>query len=677
METKKLIALKRITKELKELAECPLEGIGITTLDNDPMKFLFNMELMMGPYQGYKVQLKMNLSEEYPVQPPKILLYPNQEINSLYHQHIYGTKQGFKQFCFDPINNNLALNGSKKYMGWKPSYTISAILLQVQNFLSDPDLPEGKLPSKEKIACLIKAMDTYKKTFYIQDENGKREIMHTWKDPYPKMHYKNQIKQKEDKKMQTIRENLTCSFLRESYLENNQLQLGYPIVKVKYEKEKEKISLFPVPELLCYEAYQIMDQSKAMMMINENYQSTEKLQEQNNEYLIRWLPIYINETHFGKSQEKMMECIKAIKGEKEFKPEQAFEILTMILKRVVMGMFKGKNNLSADFMMCYYQYLFLFKEICKKFQEKYESYLHYKKVLLKVKDYDTTEMMIPSISEFLFLSFMGKGSMAPDEIKKIKDTLILEYLSRQISWVFHGPQNEKIKEKIISEMWIDDEIFFERFQKDRNFEMKYHKRFNENLHKWNLYKNVINIITNDYDYLYQYYNDKLSARLMAEEKIKYNFKGLLNDCGKWGKSKLKTLILKSMHFKNYFDVDEDKLKEQLYQECKVDEIMRKNVNKAGELLRLAFKSQKGNQLLIITFLTLKKAEEKGLCEEQEKNLGIYTKMEEVMNEIKEKTKEVQSYKDLCECLDTELGKEKDELGIVTEAYQRAKTKGYM
>ncbi len=48
-----------------------------------------------------------------------------------------------------------------------------------------------------------------------------------------------------------------------------------------------------------------------------------------------------------------------------------------------------------------------------------------------------------------------------------------------------------------------------------------------------------------------------------------------------------------------------------------------------------------------------------------------------MNEIKEKTKEVQSYKDLCECLDTELGKEKDELGIVTEAYQRAKTKGYM
>ena len=47
METKKLIALKRITKELKELAECPLEGIGITTLDNDPMKFLVNMELMM------------------------------------------------------------------------------------------------------------------------------------------------------------------------------------------------------------------------------------------------------------------------------------------------------------------------------------------------------------------------------------------------------------------------------------------------------------------------------------------------------------------------------------------------------------------------------------------------------------------------------------------------------
>ena len=49
METKRNLALKRITNEIKELSECPLEGMGIASLDDDPMKFIVNMELMMGP----------------------------------------------------------------------------------------------------------------------------------------------------------------------------------------------------------------------------------------------------------------------------------------------------------------------------------------------------------------------------------------------------------------------------------------------------------------------------------------------------------------------------------------------------------------------------------------------------------------------------------------------------
>ena len=38
MQASKEIALKRITNDNEELGECPLEGIGMASKDNDPMK---------------------------------------------------------------------------------------------------------------------------------------------------------------------------------------------------------------------------------------------------------------------------------------------------------------------------------------------------------------------------------------------------------------------------------------------------------------------------------------------------------------------------------------------------------------------------------------------------------------------------------------------------------------
>ena len=76
MSTKKAIAIKRISNDIRELQKCPLEGIGMASIDNNPMEYVINMELMMGPYQGYKLQLKMTIPDEYPIKPPKILIYP-------------------------------------------------------------------------------------------------------------------------------------------------------------------------------------------------------------------------------------------------------------------------------------------------------------------------------------------------------------------------------------------------------------------------------------------------------------------------------------------------------------------------------------------------------------------------------------------------------------------------
>ena len=44
--SKKSIAIKRINKDMKEITNSPIEGIGIISLLNDPMQYIVNIKLM-------------------------------------------------------------------------------------------------------------------------------------------------------------------------------------------------------------------------------------------------------------------------------------------------------------------------------------------------------------------------------------------------------------------------------------------------------------------------------------------------------------------------------------------------------------------------------------------------------------------------------------------------------
>ena len=108
------LAIKRINNDLRELSNYPLEGIGIAPIGNDPMKYVVNIKLMMGLYEGYCIQLLLTFSDNYPIQPPKILIYPNQTIDGTYHHHIFDNRydyensfNNFKGFCFDFLENDL------------------------------------------------------------------------------------------------------------------------------------------------------------------------------------------------------------------------------------------------------------------------------------------------------------------------------------------------------------------------------------------------------------------------------------------------------------------------------------------------------------------------------------------------------------------------------------------
>ena len=164
--------------------------------------------------------------DNFPTKPPKILIYPNQHISGQYHHHIFDdysideNGKHFKKFCFDLLDNDF-MSTSEENTGWNPSYTISCLLLQVQNFLSD-HMPSYHLPNKTQIDQLMKSMDSYQRTFKIKDGKEEKTIVHTWKNPYPPIYSKksdkneekndenDENKKKEEQRIQIIKENLTC-----------------------------------------------------------------------------------------------------------------------------------------------------------------------------------------------------------------------------------------------------------------------------------------------------------------------------------------------------------------------------------------------------------------------------------------------------------------------------------
>jgi hypothetical protein len=248
-------------------------------------------------------------------------------------------------------------------------------------------------------------------------------------------------------------------------------------------------------------------------------------------------------------------------------------------------------------------------------------------------------------------------------------------------WIFHGPESElTMKSKLInSSLKITDEIYLDMFHTDPNLKMKYLDIFNKQLHKLGIYRDIINLISNDKDYLYNYYNDWKYAKRMAEDRITKSFKQLYNEVSEWTRNRIMEKIREKMKFSDFFEEDEKHLKCQIYESFKVNELLKKNQNtqETTEILEQAYKSQKGNQLLVITFYALKKLEEKGFIEELEKSYGIYMGVDDFVKQLKQKLNEINSYKKLHEWVGVELENEKTELIIVVEAYERAKRKIYI
>lgn len=286
----------------------------------------------------------------------------------------------------------------------------------------------------------------------------------------------------------------------------------------------------------------------------------------------------------------------------------------------------------------------------------------------------------------MLLFFSTKDTHTP-KMKKMWYCLFEEFLTREMYWLFHGTEYKtKMKNMILKNkkptLKDKDYSCLKYFDVDPDFKMRRLDVFNEDLDKYGLFEDVVNIIKSDKHFIEVNNEDgdyEDYAETDIEERMSKSFKKLYNQCSYDAKRKLNSLIMKNLHFSQYFDLPSNfEIFDSLYDNLRVDELLQdKNIKDMDKILEYAFKSQKGNALLIITFFAQKKTEEKGFLEELEKNYGIYLDVDNFIKEMNQKLKEIDNFKKMFEYIGSEFGSNMDDLKIIIEGYQRAKEKGYI
>ena len=110
----------------------------------------------------------------------------------------------------------------------------------------------------------------------------------------------------------------------------------------------------------------------------------------------------------------------------------------------------------------------------------------------------------------------------------------------------------------------------------------------------------------------------------------------------------------------------------LYLKKTIDELLNDE-----NFIKYVYRSQRGNNLLLITFFAQKKIEEKGFLNELEKNYGIYLEVDNFIKEMRQKLNEVQTYGQLFEYIGSEFGRNKTDQDLLKKAFEKAKLKGYI
>ena len=428
-------AIRRLVRDLNELAKEPCEGIAVAPIDDNIFHLHANLKIPAGPYRGLLVHFELLLAESYPVTSPKGRMAPGFPLTGVHHEHIYGTR-----LCTDYLSDfqsyfNAIDGGERKIAsGWSSGITLKSLMIVLKQFFSETDLPT---PPR----------DVVKKVFRLVKEYKCPNCDHSTPSPVPPLPSNQPIDrpavgdpaeqlnlQPEPKLKERARSLLVCSASKENFVDSPDLCFGYPINLRTDYRDRLWTTLFP--ELMSYEQYALQIQKKGIDKL-ENFNFV-KLRTANGYLFTHWLPVYINKEHYSSN----LQCVKntlsvlshGVKGtvQNEFSPCMVLRVLPALMNKMVVAMMEGSLHESESAIYAYCHYLRLLMALLDQY-EGLQAEIEHKIELFLADQCNRKKEVIPDIGEFLVLLSLSQKYAYSQKCVQIP--LLGEYFARQVLWL--------------------------------------------------------------------------------------------------------------------------------------------------------------------------------------------------------------------------------------------------
>jgi ubiquitin-protein ligase len=355
------LAIKRLMNDIKELQENPQTGIGFGPYSENPFEYVANIQIKEGPYKNIIVQFKMAFPQEYPIKPPTLSIFPDQ-IDHFFHHHVNQDKINI-DILQDKYTSNLSLK---------------SILIYLQKFLANPAIPENEpKPTSQDIANLMEKTKNYNQTFQVYSNL----LQHSSLEPYPPIHEYVNVHKPNEKKFKfsfkkplpfneqtELKQHLTCSVLKTNYIDEPDTTVyGYPIIS------KGRFNYFPIPTLLSYDAFINQIQNKNIKL-DHYFTNTFKLS--NDDEYNCWFPIYINEAHYQKNKQTILNALTCLvhgtsgKEKHDFKPSYIVKTFPRLITSMLYQLTLSANSVNEDFLRCFYHFMLLFIKMVNEYKNE-------------------------------------------------------------------------------------------------------------------------------------------------------------------------------------------------------------------------------------------------------------------------------------------------------------------
>ena len=436
LKQNKSLCLKRLLHDSEEIKNqiITIPGVTAVPLSDNLYEWHGNIKCLCNNiYKDAVIHLKFLFPEDYPLSPPEIYVL---NTNIVHPNILNGGK-----ICLDILEKNKKDNDND-YVGWKCSYTVLSILLQLQNFFFESQ--KTFLLEKHYEDSEIKTIDSEKKKNKVYFPKMVKDQLESWSkfecpncnhkgnsNPFPKFPEKESINTKltEEQYKKIKIEELCCYFTKENIEtktakdKNSIIGLGINISKTSRTGEIKSIE--PSFDLISFKTY-----------------TKERLRyDLLGKRFTHFFPLYFGQE---KQKETFLEGVqKAIsficKGNtKEFQPSLVLKAMTKFFNACCLNIVNEKVNISRaiEILLYIYRVLILlvqkYPEIKKEVEEKLENFIKNPEERIKEKT--------PSLGDILVML-----CVSDHKIEELLPCYISEQMDRQIFWILTKiPELEKL-----------------------------------------------------------------------------------------------------------------------------------------------------------------------------------------------------------------------------------------